>query len=116
MLLSEDIVMIQASVWAVKTPGGGFVLTRFLLPFHRLEKEEPVRLEDEGGCGNPISLINCFVTLAMTRKTFTMILISASLRGGGSTTWQSLFIDRLLRFARMTEGTRRRYEDVAIPL
>jgi len=31
---------------AVKTPGRGFVLTRFLLPFHRLEKEEPVRLED----------------------------------------------------------------------
>jgi hypothetical protein len=31
---------------AVKTPGRGIVLTRFLLPFHRLEKEEPVRLED----------------------------------------------------------------------
>jgi hypothetical protein len=37
---------IEAGGWAVKTPGGGFVLTRFLLPFHRLEKEEPVRLED----------------------------------------------------------------------
>jgi hypothetical protein len=37
---------IEAGGQAVKTPGGGFVLTRFLLPFHRLEKEEPVRLED----------------------------------------------------------------------
>jgi hypothetical protein len=37
---------IEAGGKAVKTPGGGFVLTRFLLPFHRLEKEEPVRLED----------------------------------------------------------------------
>ncbi len=39
--------LIGASGWAVKTPGGGFVLTRFLLPFHRMEKEEPVRLEDK---------------------------------------------------------------------
>jgi hypothetical protein len=39
--------LIEASVQAVKTPGRGFVLTRFLLPFHRLEKEEPVRLEDK---------------------------------------------------------------------
>jgi hypothetical protein len=37
---------IEAGGQAVKTPGEGFVLTRFLLPFHRLEKEEPVRLED----------------------------------------------------------------------
>ena len=36
----------QSGAEAVKTPGGGFVLTRFLLPFHRLEKEEPVRLKD----------------------------------------------------------------------
>jgi len=35
----------EAGARAVKTPGGGFVLTRFLLPFHRMEKEEPVRLE-----------------------------------------------------------------------
>ena len=39
--------LFEESAWAVKTPGGGFVLTRFLLPFHRLEKEEPVRLEDK---------------------------------------------------------------------
>jgi len=37
----------RSGAWAVKTPGRGFVLTRFLLPFHRLEKEEPVRLEDK---------------------------------------------------------------------
>jgi len=37
----------RSGAWGVKTPGRGFVLTRFLLPFHRLEKEEPVRLEDE---------------------------------------------------------------------
>ena len=37
---------IEAGGQAVKTHGGGIVLTRFLLPFHRLEKEEPVRLED----------------------------------------------------------------------
>ncbi len=36
----------QSGAGAVKTPGGGFVLTRFLLPFHRLEKEETVRLKD----------------------------------------------------------------------
>ena len=41
------LMNLEASAWAVKTPGGGFVLTRFLLPFHRLEKEEPVRLEDK---------------------------------------------------------------------
>ncbi len=35
-----------SGVQAAKTPGRGFVLTRFLLPFHRLEKEEPVRFED----------------------------------------------------------------------
>jgi hypothetical protein len=40
-------MLMKVSVWAVKTPGRGFVLTRFLLPFHRLEKEEPVRLEDK---------------------------------------------------------------------
>jgi hypothetical protein len=39
-------MLIDVGAWAVKTPGRGFVLTRFLLPFHRLEKEEPVRLED----------------------------------------------------------------------
>ncbi|MFA5327857.1 MAG: hypothetical protein WC384_08715, partial [Prolixibacteraceae bacterium] len=37
----------RSGVWGVKTSGRGFVLTRFLLPFHRLEKEEPVRLEDK---------------------------------------------------------------------
>ena len=37
---------IEVGGKAVKTPGRGFVLTRFLLPFHRLEKEESVRLED----------------------------------------------------------------------
>ena len=37
----------QSGAGAVKTPGGGFVLTRFLLPFHRMEKEEPVRLKDK---------------------------------------------------------------------
>ena len=42
-----DRPLTEAGAWAVKTPGGGFVLTRFLLPFHRLEKEEPVRLEDK---------------------------------------------------------------------
>ncbi len=36
----------QSGARAVKTPGRGFVLTRFLLPFYRLEKEEPVRLKD----------------------------------------------------------------------
>jgi len=36
----------QSGAGAVKTPGRGFVLTRFLLPFHQLEKEEPVRLKD----------------------------------------------------------------------
>ncbi len=36
----------QSGAGAVKTPGGGFVLTRFLLPFHRLEKEGPVRPKD----------------------------------------------------------------------
>jgi hypothetical protein len=39
--------LTEAGAWAAKTPGGGFVLTRFLLPFHRLEKEEPVRLENK---------------------------------------------------------------------
>ena len=39
--------LFEAGAWAVKTPGGGFVLTRFLLLFHRMEKEEPVRLEDK---------------------------------------------------------------------
>jgi len=39
--------LLEASARAVKTPGRGFVLTRFLLPFHRMEKEEPVRLEDK---------------------------------------------------------------------
>ena len=39
--------LFEASARAVKTPGRGSVLTRFLLPFHRMEKEEPVRLEDK---------------------------------------------------------------------
>ena len=38
---------IEASVWGVKTAGRGFVLTRFLFPFHRLEKERPIRPEDK---------------------------------------------------------------------
>ena len=42
-----DSMTIEASAEAVKTPGRGFVLTRFLLPFHRMEKEEPVLLEDK---------------------------------------------------------------------
>jgi hypothetical protein len=41
------LMNLEASAGGVKTPGGGFVLTRFLLPFHRMEKEEPVRLEDK---------------------------------------------------------------------
>ena len=49
-------MLIEASARAVKTPGGGFVLTRFLLPFHRLEKEEPVRLEDKNILKNWLTL------------------------------------------------------------
>ncbi len=40
-------MLFEVDGWGVKMPGGGFILTRFLLPFHRLEKEEQVRLEDE---------------------------------------------------------------------
>ena len=49
-------MLIEASARAVKTPGRGFVLTRFLLPFHRLEKEEPVRLEDKNIPKNRLTL------------------------------------------------------------
>jgi hypothetical protein len=42
-----EFTLFEAGARAVKTPGRGFVLTRFLLSFHRLEKKEPVRLEDK---------------------------------------------------------------------
>ena len=55
ILLAEAIVLIEASVGAVKTPGGGFVLTSpdsyqrfasFSSP-PAAGREEPVLLEDE---------------------------------------------------------------------
>ena len=47
VFLYFGLTSIEASAMAVKTPGRGFVLTRFLLPFYRLEKEGPIRPEDK---------------------------------------------------------------------